>query len=141
VAVLYTKRMQPITGTITLEAQAHEVFEAWLSSEIHTEMTGGTAQIDPTVGGSFAVWDGYASGTTATIDKNALTIVQSWRENSDDWPKEHFSTLKVWMVPTSNRACELHFEHSDVPEDRVADIAQGWQDFYWQPMQAYFAST
>ena len=34
-----------------LPASAQRVYEAWLSSDEHGAMTGGAAQIDPTVGG------------------------------------------------------------------------------------------
>lgn len=62
----------------TIEASPERVFDAWMSSEGHTAMTGGEAHIDPSVGGDYDAWDGYISGKTLELEPGRR-IVQSWR--------------------------------------------------------------
>src|ERR1035438_7323174 len=46
-----------VTGEIP--APCEDVYLAWLSSELHTAMTGGEAVVDPVVGGRFSAWGDY----------------------------------------------------------------------------------
>jgi uncharacterized protein YndB with AHSA1/START domain len=57
-----TKPMK-FTVTATLKASPKEIYDAWLNSESHSEMTGGKAKINNQVGTNFTAWDGYIEGT------------------------------------------------------------------------------
>ena len=46
---------------------ASEIYNAWLSSEGHSAITGSPAKVDGTVGGKFSAWDGYIFGTTLEL--------------------------------------------------------------------------
>ena len=61
-----------------IPATPEEIFAAWMSSEEHSEMTGGAAEINPVVGGKFTAWDGYIWGTTLELE-SPRRIAQSWR--------------------------------------------------------------
>src|SRR5579863_5920688 len=67
-------------------ASCEDVYLAWLSSELHSAMTGGEAVVDPVVGGQFTAWGDYIVGTTLELEP-FHRIVQSWRTsqfNDDD---------------------------------------------------------
>jgi activator of HSP90 ATPase len=55
-----------------------DVYEAWLSSEGHTAMTGSPATVDGNMGGEFSAWDGYIFGRTLELTPNQR-IIQAWR--------------------------------------------------------------
>ena len=66
------------TRSATIPAAPIQVYEAWLSSKGHTQMTGSAAKASARVGGAFSAWDGYISGKNLKI-KPGKQIVQSWR--------------------------------------------------------------
>lgn len=118
-----------------------DVYNAWLDSEKHAAMINGSATIDPLPGGKFTIWDGDVEGETIEADPKKLRIVQSWRYNYGDWPKDKPSKITLEFVAdkTHPKHTRLRFWQSGVPVKYATEIAQGWRDFYWEPMQAYFS--
>jgi uncharacterized protein YndB with AHSA1/START domain len=66
------------TLTATIPATPVEIFEAWLGSIGHSEMTGGEATMSDEVGAEVTAWDGYISGRNLELVPGER-IVQSWR--------------------------------------------------------------
>jgi activator of HSP90 ATPase len=118
-----------------IRAKPAEIYEAWLSSEGHTAMTGNPANVDSNVGGEFSAWDGYILGKTLQMMPNQR-IVQTWRtsEFPDEAPDSHLEVL-LEEVPEGTR---ITLTHSNMPEDQVESYRQGWEDFYFKPMKDYF---
>ena len=120
-----------IRQSVTITASPHDVYEALMDSNKHTEFTGGKASISREVGGKFSTFDGYAEGVHLELvpDKK---IVQTWR--AEDWPQGHYSrvTFSLNKVKIGTR---LTFNQTGVPEEHYEDISQGWQDYYWAPLK------
>ena len=121
-----------------IPAAPKEVYDAWLSSEGHTAMTGGKAQVDPVVGGTFVAWDGYVTGTTLELDP-PRRIVQSWRTTnfSDDDPD---SRIEVLLEP-AGEGTKLTILHTNVPSEHRGYEDGGWKKSYFDPMQDHFSTT
>src|SRR6202171_4420576 len=66
------------TLTAVIPASAREIYEAWLDSLAHSEMTGGEAIMSDEVGAEVAAWDGYITGRNLELVPGKR-IVQSWR--------------------------------------------------------------
>lgn len=122
---------------VNLDCSPDEVFSAWMDSRRHGEMIKGNAKIDPKVGGKFDIWDGSVVGKTLELEPKKHRIVQEWRYDYDDWPNDAPSKITIEFVPHKN-GCKLRFWQSKIPEKYAKDIAQGWKDYYWKPMQEYF---
>lgn len=120
-----------------LPAPPQEVYAAWLSSKEHGTWTEGKANISTKVGGAFTTFDGYSSGKNVELDPGKL-IVQTWR--AQDWPADHFSTIKLQLLPTP-KGTKVIFTQTDVPAGKAKSIAQGWKDYYWQPLKRYFSAN
>jgi activator of HSP90 ATPase len=118
-----------------LPASPQEVYRAWLSSKEHGTWTEGEAKISSKVGGTFFTFDGYSSGKNIELDPGKL-IVQTWR--AEDWAPDHFSTIKLQLL-AAPKGTKVIFTQTDVPADKAKSIAQGWKDYYWQPMKLYFS--
>ena len=123
-----------IQQTVTFNASPHEVYEALMDSEKHASFSGGKADISREVGGTFMVYDNYATGKNVELVPDQK-IVQDWR--AADWPEGYFSriTFELTPVPSGTR---LDFTHADLPEGTEDEFTQGWIDNYWEPMKAYF---
>jgi uncharacterized protein YndB with AHSA1/START domain len=100
-----------VSGVIP--APSDEVYRTWLSSEGHSRMTGGEAEIDPRVGGRFRAWDGYITGETLELEPPSR-IVQSWR-TSDFSDDDGDSRIEVTFAPDGD-ATRLTIHHTAVPD-------------------------
>ena len=123
------------TLSAIIPAKPSEIYEAWLSSEGHTAMTGSPAKVDGNVGGKFSAWEGYIFGTTLELTLNQR-IVQTWRtsEFRDEAPDSHLEVLLEEVA----QGTKVKLIHRDMPEDQVDSYRQGWEDFYFKPMKEYF---
>jgi activator of HSP90 ATPase len=122
-----------IQQTVTFNASPHEVYEALMDSEKHAAFSGGKAEISRAVGGTFLVYDNYATGKNVELVSDKK-IVQDWR--AADWPEGYFSrvTFELTAVPEGTR---LDFTHAELPEGTEEEFTQGWIDNYWEPMKTY----
>jgi activator of HSP90 ATPase len=121
--------------SIILSAAADEIYSAWLTSEGHSSMTGSPARVDGRVGGEFSAWDGYITGRMLELEPGHR-ILQSWRtsEFPEDAPDSRVEILLLYG-PEGTR---LTLIHTEIPEGQAESYRQGWQDFYFNPMQEYF---
>ena len=118
-----------------ITAKPDEIYRAWLSSEGHSAMTGSPARVDGNIGGEFSAWDGYIFGKTLELTA-CQRIVQTWRtsEFPDDAPDSH---LEVNLEEVTG-GTKVTLSHRDLPEDQLDSYREGWEDFYFKPMRAYF---
>jgi activator of HSP90 ATPase len=118
-------------------AAAEDVYAAWLSSELHSAMTGGAAQIDPVVGGSFSAWDGYINGETLELEP-FHRIVQTWR--TSQFTEEHTDSRIEVTFDAQDGGTLVTVRHSNVPADQLGYENGGWEKSYLSPMRSYFSS-
>jgi activator of HSP90 ATPase len=114
------------------------VYGAWISSEGHSAMTGSSAHVDPREGGDFDAWDGYIHGTTLTLEP-FKRVVQTWR--SANFTDEHADSAIEVLFEEEGTGTRVRVRHSNVPEDQLGYEDGGWQQSYFDPMKAYFATS
>ena len=117
-----------------LQATAKQVYKAWLSIQGHTKMTGGGAFVSDWVGDNYTTWDGYLYGKNLEL-KSYEHIVQSWR-SSNFLDEEEDSQIEITLSEIDGET-ELTLNHTILPESGKHYI-KGWDEHYFQPMQAYF---
>jgi uncharacterized protein YndB with AHSA1/START domain len=123
------------TLTTTIPASAQEIYDAWLDSLAHTEMTGADAVMSDEVGAEVEAWNGYITGRNLELVPGAL-IVQSWR--TTEFTDEHEdSIIKVTLEETEDGTL-LTLVHSKVPAAHKSYEQGGWEKHYFEPMKAYF---
>lgn len=123
------------TLTATIPAPPQEVYEAWLDSLGHSEMTGGEATMSAEVGADVSAWDGYISGRNLELIAGER-IVQSWR--TTEFTDEHEDSVISIVLSEVGDGTLLTLEHSNVPDDQRSYEEGGWQSKYFEPMVAYF---
>jgi activator of HSP90 ATPase len=122
-----------ITQDVPLDADASTIYEALMDSEKHAKFTGLPADISSEIGGRIMAGDGYIEGENIELVKDRL-IVQDWR--GSDFPEGHYSHLTIELMPRKG-GITLRLIHTDVPEDLVLGIDEGWHKHYWEPLRAY----
>lgn len=117
-----------------VRASAQSIYQAWLSSEGHTKMTGAPATASDQEGEEFTAWDGYITGKNLELDPHRH-IYQSWRTTkfSEDEPD---SFIEIILEPTDDGTV-VTLKHTNLPE-HGEQYRKGWEDHYFQPMRRYF---
>ena len=116
---------------------AAEIFNAWLESEAHSAFTGSPARVNPAVGGEFSAWEGYISGKTLEIEPSRR-ILQSWR--TTEFPEGSPDSLLEISFEEIGDGTQLTLVHTNIPDGQGEDYRQGWEDYYFKPMQQFFSA-
>ena len=128
-------RTRSIRQTVTFAAEPKAVYDALMSSKEHAAFTHSNTKISPKVGGAFTTGDGYISGKNLELVPGKR-IVQQWRGDEEGWPEDHFS-IATFSFKAVGKKTRLTFAQSGIPAEFADAIAQGWKDFYWEPLRAY----
>jgi activator of HSP90 ATPase len=123
--------------TAVLPVRAERLYNAWLNSEEHAAFTGSSAEIVPSVGGEFSAWDGYIRGKTLLLEP-FQRIVQSWR--TSDFPSNAPDSQLEILFEADGEQTHLTLNHTNIPDGQGPEYRQGWLDYYFEPMQAYFTA-
>ena len=124
------------TLTTTIPASAQEIYDAWLDSLLHSEMTGGKASMSDEVDAEVSAWDGYITGRNVELVPGER-IVQSWRTRQ--FTDEHEDSIITVTFEEAEEGTLLTLVHSNVPEGQTSYEQGGWQEHYFEPMKEYFA--
>ncbi len=112
-----------------------QVYEAYVDPEKHSEFTGSEAKGKPVVGGKFTAWDEYIFGKFLELEPGKR-VVQEW--TSTDFPEDASPSRLELTFSAVPKGTEIVMVHSNVPKEIADDAAEGWVDFYWDPLKAYF---
>jgi uncharacterized protein YndB with AHSA1/START domain len=124
------------TLTTTIPASAQDIYDAWLDSLAHTEMTGSEAVMSDQVGDEVEAWNGYITGRNLELVPGER-IVQSWR--TTQFTDEHEDSIITLTLEETEDGTLLTLVHSNVPKEMISYEQGGWHKHYFEPMQEYFA--
>jgi uncharacterized protein YndB with AHSA1/START domain len=125
------------TLTAVMPASAQEVYEAWLDSLGHSQMTGGEASMSDETDAEVSAWDGYISGRNLHLVPGER-IVQSWR--TTNFSDGHEDSVITVSLEETEEGTLLTLVHSNVPDEQTSYEQGGWETHYFEPMKAYFAA-
>lgn len=132
----YLKAMKKFTLRTTIKATPKEVYEAWLDSEAHSAMTGGSpAIVNKEEGEPFAAHNAYLWGKNLQLIPNQK-IVQSWR--SIGFKSTDEDSIVEVTFKKNKEGTLLTLTHTKVP-DQEEHVKQGWVAHYFEPMAVYFS--
>jgi uncharacterized protein YndB with AHSA1/START domain len=133
--------MEIKTGTIRqkviIAATPDEVYGAYMDAKIHSKFTGSRASISPRVGGRMAAWGGYITGKNLELARGRK-IVQEW--STTEWPEGYPPSILTITLRKAGDGTELTMVHSRVPRSQMKEYADGWKEWYWNPLKEYFAN-
>lgn len=110
------------------------LFDAWLDSEDHSNMTGSKSQVSNREGEEFSTWDGYIKGKNLELQR-PFRIFQAWR-TADFLDSDPDSMLEI-TFSKDEHGTRVTILHSELPE-HGSQYQQGWVDAYFNPMKNYF---
>jgi activator of HSP90 ATPase len=127
--------MEKLRLVADFSASPRSIYEAWLDSEEHAAFTGSSASVEGRVGGEMTAWDGYISGTFIELEPYAR-IVQSWR--TTEFPEGSVDSRVEVLLLESEGGTRLTLMHSEIPDGQGEMYSEGWEEYYFRPMGAYF---
>ena len=129
-------RTATIRQRVAILAPPDAVYQALTNARQHAAFTDAEAMGPARVGARFTAWDGYIHGKHLMLEK-PRRIVQEW--STTEWPSSAApSRLEIRLEP-KGRGTLLVMIHSGVPAAQAASLRQGWKDYYWSPLKAWFA--
>jgi activator of HSP90 ATPase len=129
------QRVKTITQKVVVPAQPAEVFKAFVDPRVHAAFTGAAATGSARVGGRFSAWDGYISGVNRVVERSRR-LVQDWK--TTEWPEGAEPSQVEFVFKAVKGGTEIRMVHSQVPAGQADSYRQGWIDYYWEPLKAYF---
>ena len=129
--------MNRFTVSIELSATPQSVYDAWLNSEQHSEMTRSPASASTEVAGIFTAHDGYINGINLELE-DARRILQTWR-TSEFEDTDPDSSIEIVLQEVANGTL-LTLKHWNIPDGHAEGYESGWQDHYFTPMQEFFSN-
>jgi uncharacterized protein YndB with AHSA1/START domain len=123
------------TLTTTLPASADDIYDAWVDSRAHSEMTGAEATQSDKIGAAVSAWGDYISGRNLELVPGER-IVQTWR--TQDFTDAHEDSVITVTLEEVAEGTLLTLVHSNVPKEQMSYEHGGWQEHYFEPMQEYF---
>jgi uncharacterized protein YndB with AHSA1/START domain len=128
-------KFRTIEQTVIIDASPMDVYEAYVDPKKHAAFTGQDATGTPKVGGKFTAGDGYISGEFTELVKGRK-IVHWW--TTTEWPDGYPPSRMELRLRPKGKKTELTMIHSKVPAEQADSYAEGWQEFYWEPLKRYF---
>lgn len=125
------------TQEILLPASPQQVYEAIVQPEQHAAFTGQPAVNTDRLDLDFLAFGTYLSGRNLELVPGRR-IRQTWRAQMEPWPADHYSTVTYEFEPHAGGTL-LRLTHEGVPTDMAESMAGGWHQWYWQPLEQYFA--
>ena len=112
-----------------------EVYDALMDSKKHSAFTGQKAVISKKKGGKYYAYGGYHGGVNLELIPGKK-IVQSW--HASNWPKRHFGKA-TFNLRKAKTGTKVSLVHTGIPDFDYKGINNGWKEYYWKKMKAYFA--
>lgn len=129
--------MKSIQLKETFNVSPEILYNTWLDSKAHTEMTGSQAVCSSETNGNFSAWEGYITGFNISLEPNNK-IVQSWR--TTEFSESDKDSELIIQISATKEGSLLTLIHSNIPEGQ-SDYENGWIEHYFKPMKQYFQKT
>jgi len=117
-------------------ATASDVYNLYMDSKKHSEVTGAPAKISAKEGAKFSAHGDYITGRNLCIVKDKL-IVQSWR--ASDWKRDDVDSTFAIHLEQKGKDVNLLMTHANVPDKDAPGITKGWRTYYWEPWKRHLS--
>ncbi len=124
-----------IKQTVAFNAKPEEVYDLIMNAKKHAAFTGGSVKMSKKENGKFVIFDGYCRGYNIELHEGKK-IVQAWNFAEDGWPEDHHSTC-TFSFAKSPKGTKLSFTQTGIPAHKAKALADGWKQYYWEPMKKY----
>ena|ERR1700679_617528 len=126
--------MKTVIQELTFKAAPKVLFEMYVDSKKHSNVTGAKAVMSRKTGGIFKAHRGYISGKNILVVPNEM-IIQTWR--GINWPKTDRDSILILHFKASVKGTVMTMVHTNLSEKEAIHVSKGWHDHYWKPWKKY----
>ena len=126
----------PIRQSIVLKAPPAVLFDAFLDSKKHSQITGAPAKVSRRAGGRFTAFGGALSGRNLLLVPGRM-IVQAWR--STQFKTSDPDSILVLTFSKVAGGTRIDLVHVNVPAHDHKGVTKGWPKYYWAPWKSHLA--
>jgi activator of HSP90 ATPase len=124
--------MKNFKKTFKINAEPSDVYSA-LTNPFTIELwTGYKAVMSTEPGSEFSLWEGDITGTNIEFIQDRK-VVQEWFFG--DNPNKSIVTI---TIQPDKEDSQVTVEHSNIPDEDFADIAEGWREYYFGAINNFF---
>jgi uncharacterized protein YndB with AHSA1/START domain len=117
-----------------LPAPPSRVMELLTDSVLIRKWSGGEAILDTQVGGLFAMFDNWVTGTMIAIAPNELSY--TWK--TTDWEADTAPSVVHYTLKAGGKGTLVELSHTNLPNQDEADSHKaGWSDYIFDPLEDY----
>lgn len=118
---------------VDIKGTPQAVYDVLTSSEKFAKMTGGReASISAEEGGAVSLFGGDIQARNVELVPGKR-VVQAWRSGA--WPEGVYSIVR-FELQSNGGGTKLTFDQSGYPDEAHDMLSGGWQQMYWEPMNA-----
>ncbi len=124
--------MKTFSKTFRINAEPSDIYSA-LTNPFTIELWSGyPAIMSEEPGSEFSIWDGDITGKNIEFVKDRK-VVQEWYFG--DQPERSIVTVNI--MPEGENSI-ITVEHTNIPDEDFADIAEGWKEYYMGAISRFF---
>ncbi len=123
--------MKTIKQTYHIHASVEKVWKALIDPKDINQWGGGPADMDDKVGTEFSLWGGDIHGTNTEVVAHKK-LVQEWFGGK--WDEASHLTF---ILTSKGKSTDVELIHKNVPDRQTNDIAEGWKDYYMNPLKEF----
>jgi len=124
--------MKTFKKTFRINAGPSDVYAALTNPYTIELWSGYPAVMKEEPGSEFSLWEGDISGMNLEFIKDKK-IVQEW--HFGDQSEKSIVTI---TINREREGSQVIVEHTNIPDDDFADIAEGWREYYIGAIISFF---
>jgi len=126
-------KLRTIEQKVIIPASPKEVYDAYTDSKKLSEYTGAKATGKPVVGGKYTAYGDSIYGSYLELEEGKR-VVQEWNNNDYGYGN---ARLEI-CFNKAPEGTELVMVLEGVPEEYADETADGWMEYFWNPLKEYF---
>jgi activator of HSP90 ATPase len=124
--------MKTFKKSFKINAEPSDIYSAITNPYTIELWTGYPAIMSEVPGSEFSLWDGDITGINLEFIQDKK-VVQEW--HFGDQSEE--STVTITIHPEKGDSV-VTVEHTNIPDEDFADIAEGWREYYFGAIINFF---
>lgn len=124
--------MKTFKKQFKINAEPSDVYSALTNPYTIELWTGYPAVMSDDTGSEFSLWEGDITGKNIEFIQDRK-VVQEWYFG--DQPEKSIVTI---TIQSDKGDSEITVEHTNIPDEDFADIAEGWREYYMGAIKNFF---
>jgi activator of HSP90 ATPase len=124
--------MKTFKKTFNISAEPSDVYAALTNPYTIELWSGYSAVMSEEEGSEFSLWEGDITGRNIEFIPNKK-VVQEWF-----FGDQTEKSLVTIIIEPDRENSKVTVEHTNIPDEEFADIAEGWREYYFGAINNFF---